>query len=304
MTPDAARQWAESAGLRLRYNVDLPRLEELRTSFFQFGVDEGAARYIENAEATRHGRLVTWMHRALRFFLSDFDINGYLGTYPMHVLSTSQWRALLNDSGFGEQGGTRLLDVGAGRGDATSHLAQLFHETIVTETSSAMASRLRKQGYTCIQGDITERSNLDGNFDAVSLLNVLDRCDRPLSLLGKARTLLKPGGLLIIALVLPYGPFVYDGGQPRSPRERLPITSSDWESATSEFIRLALLPLGLELKAFTRAPYLSGGDAQKSIYELDDLVVVMKAGAEIPILEPSPSFPPAKPFPEFADEKK
>lgn len=278
MTPEAAKEWARSKGLSLRYGADLPKLNAAGAPFTQLSLDQETADYIGATEGARHGLLMTWAHRLLRGFLSDFDINGYLGTYPMHVLSTEQWRVLLPSAGG------RLLDVGAGRGDATAKLAALFDETVVTETSRAMARRLKKQGYECILGDIATRDDLDGRFDAVSLLNVLDRCDSPLSLLGVARRALKEGGLLIVALVLPYGPFVYDGGAARRPRERLPITSRDFEIAATEFVTTSLLPLGLEAVTLSRAPYLSGGDAQKPLYELDDLIVVCRATGGVPLL--------------------
>lgn len=278
MTPEAARAWAQSKGLSLRYAADLPQLAAACAPFTQLTLDQETADYIDRAKSARHGLFLTWLHRMMRGFLSDFDINGFLGTYPMHVLSTQQWRVLLPCAGG------RLLDVGAGRGDATAQLAVLFDETVVTETSQAMARRLKKQGYECLVGDIVERSDLNEKFDAVSLLNVLDRCDSPLSLLGVARRALKEGGLLIVALVLPYGPFVYDGGAARRPRERLPIYSRDWEIAATEFITTCLLPLGLEIETLSRAPYLSGGDAHQALYELDDLIVVCRATSAIPLL--------------------
>ncbi len=278
MTPEAAENWARNAGLALRYSADLAKLHASGAPFTQLSLDEETAQYIGAAEGARHGLFMTWVHRMMRGFLSDFDINGYLGTYPMHVLSTEQWSTVLPHVGG------RLLDVGAGRGDATAKLASLFDETVVTETSRAMARRLRKQGYECIEGDISRRSDLDGNFDAVSLLNVLDRCDCPLSLLGVARRALKPGGLLIVALVLPYGPFVYDGGAARRPKERLPISSSEWELAATEFVTTALLPLGLEVVTLSRSPYLSGGDAHHPLYELDDLIAVCRATSEVPLI--------------------
>jgi SAM-dependent methyltransferase len=147
-----------------------------------------------------------------------------------------------------------------------------------------MARRLQKQGYECILGDIAERTDLDGSFDAVSLLNVLDRCDTPLSLLGSARRALRNGGLLVVALVLPYGPFVYDGGAARRPRERLPVVSREWELAATEFVTTCLLPLGLDVVTLSRAPYLSGGDAHQPLYELDDLIVVCRSTAGVPLL--------------------
>lgn len=284
MTPEAATEWAQKRGLALRYAADLAKLHASGAAFTQLALDQATADYIAAAEGARHGLFMTWAHRLMRGFFSDFDINGYLGTYPMHVLSTEQWRTVLPNVGG------RLLDVGAGRGDATAKLAALFDETVVTETSHAMAERLRKQGYKCIEADIAARSDvavrseLDGRFDAVSLLNVLDRCDSPLSLLGAARRALKVGGLLIVALVLPYGPFVYDGAAARRPRERLPIHSRDWEIAATEFVTTSLLPLGLSVVTLSRAPYLSGGDAQRPLYELDDLIVVCRENGGVPLL--------------------
>jgi SAM-dependent methyltransferase len=288
MTPKIAKEWANAHGLALRYDAALEALKGLNVAFTQLGVDGQTAEYIAQAEGARHGLLTTWLHRALRLFLSDFDINGLLGTYPMHVLSTEQWRTLLKQASPEGVTHKRLLDVGAGRGDATKLLAELFTEVTVTETSRTMAKRLRRQGFRCIEADITESMKEGEIFDVVSLLNVLDRCDRPLSLLAKARTLLNHGGLLIVALVLPYGPFVYDGGQPRPPRERLPITLKGWEQASVEFITSALLPLGFTLRAMSRAPYLSGGDARRTLYELDDLIVILEATGDIPVLSNAP----------------
>jgi len=186
VTPEEAKLWTEKAGLKMRYAADLPKLNAVGAPFTHLKLDQGTADYIAHAEAARHGQWMSWLHNILRTFLSDFDVNGILGTYPMHVLSEDQWGLLLGD----EPGGA-LLDIGAGRGDATSKLAAHFETVTVTETSRAMAKRLRKQGFECIEGDIATRSDLHGKFDTVSLLNVLDRCDRPLSLLGTARSAIR-----------------------------------------------------------------------------------------------------------------
>lgn len=235
--------------------------------------------YLELAARARHGRFTSLLQHFLRPFFSDFDVNGLLGIYPMHVLSTEQWLEL-----FGERPGGHLLDIGAGRGDVTSALGACFDRVTATETSRMMVKRLARRGYEVISGDVA--TGLGGRtFDAVSLLNVLDRCDRPLSLLGEARSSLREGGLLIVALVLPYRPFVYEGPVSRPPKERLPVASTAFETAAAEFWSLALAALGLEPVALTRAPYLSGGDRVSPLYELDDLVLVARAlGAPPPIL--------------------
>lgn len=277
------------SALRLEYSVDHAKLaDDLR--FHKLSFDEGGARYVEHALKKRHGRFLSWLHRALQGVLSDFDINGLLGLYPMHVLSREQWRSLLGAAGVSPQGPSgqpslgRLLDIGAGRGDVTTELATLFRETTATETSRSMIRRLRRRGFRTVHGDLAELSPELPRFDAASLLNVLDRCDRPLSLLASARSLLAENGLLIIALVLPYDPFVYDGGRSRPPRERLPIQSKQFEAAASELVRNALLPLGLAPLIVSRVPYLSGGDPDAPLYELDDVIVVCRAEGAVPVL--------------------
>src|SRR5688572_9965807 len=269
---DAIEKAAAALGLSLRYDVSAEALAGLLSSVHRLRPDVGTLEYLEQARRARHGVLLTWVHHRLRAFLSDFDINGYLGTYPLFVLSSAQWQALLPE-GFDAQ---HLLDVGAGRGDVTAEIGRLFSQVTVVETSRGMARRLARQGYRVLEMDLGQ-AELHEQFDAVSLLNVLDRCDRPLSLLGQARQLLRPGGLLVVALVLPYRPFVYQGRSSRAPSERLPITGASFEAAARDFVTLALLPLGLRVHAISRAPYLSGGDSSRPLYELDDFIVVAEA---------------------------
>ena len=274
----SARRLAQDSGLLLRYGVRAPKLATLGAPFVELDFDEVVAKYVHDTAKSRHGWLKTWLHRRLRWFLSDFDINGLLGTYPMHVLSTAQWTQLL---GAGSHG--RLLDVGSGRGDVTTELGRLFDEVTATETSKPMVRRLEKLGFRVISGDLATLPHTD-KYDVVSLLNVLDRCDRPLSLLGRARELVRSGGRLVIALVLPYRPFVYDSGVPRAPLERLPITYDSFEDAALQLVEQALLPLGFVIESMSRAPYLSGGDAEKPLYELDDLILVCRAVGDVHVL--------------------
>lgn len=274
--PAEACAWARELGLSLRYDCDLSRLApSVRDRFVQLGPDQSLADYFQRARRQRHGRLVTWLHRSLRGIFSDFDINGLLGTYPMHVLGREQWAHLLPDA----KG--RLLDVGAGNGDVTDALAPLFDEATVAETSRPMARRLRRRGYRCHNLDLAVHPIPDGPFDAIALLNVLDRCDRPLSLLGNLRSALRSDGRLIVALVLPYRPVVYDGGLAREPTERLPIFETTWEEATHQLVEHVLAPLGFEVESCSRVPYLSGGDAYRALYELDDVVLVCRARGDV-----------------------
>lgn len=48
-------------------------------------------------------------------------------------------------------------------------------------------------------------------YDTIACLNLLDRCDNPLSLLKEIKNSLNPNGVVIIAIVLPYKPYVETG---------------------------------------------------------------------------------------------
>ena len=58
--------------------------------------------------------------------------------------------------------------------------------------------------------------------------------------------------------------------------------------AAAEFVTMSLVPLGLQVLCVSRAPYLSGGDAQAPLYSLDDLIVVCRARESIPLIGGAP----------------
>ena len=59
-------------------------------------------------------------------------------------------------------------------------------------------------------------------FGAVALLNVLDRCDDPMGLLSTAVRALRPGGVLLVATVLPFCAMVYEGVKGKVGAHRAP----------------------------------------------------------------------------------
>jgi SAM-dependent methyltransferase len=260
-----------SAAPALQTSADRARLGSFASRFLELPVDDA---WRAQADALgRHGLLRTRAQRLARLFLSDFDANALTGMYRMMLLPEHAFRALLE----GRCGG-RLLDVGAGSGDVTAALAPCFDELDATEVSRGMARKLTRRGIRCHSVDLTEHPLADASFDAVSLLNVLDRCPRPRRLLRHALQALRPGGTFLVALALPYRPFYFDGPTTPEPLERLecdPGPRGTWEDAARRFIERDLLPLDLTLERFARAPYLSAGDSAREIYELDDVVVVL-----------------------------
>jgi SAM-dependent methyltransferase len=256
---------------RLQTSAELGRLGAFAAHFQRLEVDDEWRAQVETLG--RHGPLRTYAQRLARLYLSDFDANALTRMYRMLLLPEHAFRQLLQ----GHTGG-RLLDVGAGSGDVTAALAPCFDEVETTEVSRGMAKKLSKRGLQCHSLDLTESPWPDSAFDAVSLLNVLDRCPRPRRLLRHCLHALRPGGTFLVALALPYRPFYFDGPATPDPLERLecdPGPLGTWEDAVRRFLERDLLPLDLRLERFARAPYLSAGDSKQPLYELDDVLVVL-----------------------------
>ena len=272
---DSLKRW----GVALEYSCQLERLgPELRQRFVRSQLDTEGEAFLAGAVRRRHGAGALWVHRALTLFMSDFDVNGLLGMYPVFLLSTPQALALLEQTVPERLNQARLLDVGAGSGDVTSRLAPLVDSVECTEASRFMARRLRRRGFPCWLGRVGEGAVGDPlgaarMYDVIALLNVIDRTVRPRSLLTAAVAHLPAGGTLLLSTPLPYQPFFYAGGISRDPEERLKVHAEAWEEALVELWRNELEPLGLALGAVTRTPYLSGGDAQHPAYVLDSAVL-------------------------------
>jgi SAM-dependent methyltransferase len=268
--PDLVTDLTKTSLLDLYYDADLAALSpRLAERFVKLSRDAATDAFLARAERGRHSWWRTQLHRLLRQFMSDFDVNGLLDMYPLFVASSDQWRQLL-----GQQAIPRLLDVGAGSGDVTRTLLPLAQQVVTTELSRHMAERLRRAGLECHEVDLAE-SNLPGaRFDLITCLNVLDRTSRPRQLLRQMREHLAPAGRLVIALALPYKPFFFVGNRTPEPLERLACREASWEEAVNSLTVCELEPLGFRVVSVSRAPYLSFGDADSGLYELDDALVV------------------------------
>jgi 2-polyprenyl-3-methyl-5-hydroxy-6-metoxy-1,4-benzoquinol methylase len=270
--------------------------------------------------SNRAGLLKTLKHRMMTRFtsISDFDANGMIDIYPLHLFTTAQIRLLLQHAELQRiQGKTKcvdynvsILDVGAGVGAVTDELRGLSNHIVTTEMSPAMFERLQQRGYECWNEDVSStyvhRLKEGRVFNMVSLLNVMDRTPRPVSLLRAARELLSPKGLLLLATPLPFRPFYFTSNHSSAPagagggnvNSNLNLSSSgrgtqskygkygkpleiielperaSWEEQVSVLIQRVLPDNGFKPLAFTRLPYVSGGDFFKEFTALDDVVIV------------------------------
>jgi SAM-dependent methyltransferase len=246
-------------------------------------------------QTNRPSWVLDTLARLLRLCFSVTDTNAMLGRGQMFVLSTAQCRDLLAGALGAADGGDAslpprrltLLDVGAGDGGVTSRLEPLFSSVSATEVSRAMARRLEARGYATT---VTPHLNpsvfpggRDGQFDVVSIFNVLDRCDHPGDLLRDAARLLRPGtGRLLIAVVLPFSEFVEDGTKRRSPHGPLPMRGArckdgvTLEGSLDALLTRVITPLGLVVERLARVPYLCRGDTAKPFYVLSDAIIVLR----------------------------
>lgn len=242
------------------------------------GLDPAVPSEADIETFVRHARcpgLPTWVvRRALRPFLSDFSLNGLFGTYPLYLLGSSHWRALLGDAAGG-----RLLDIGAAAGDVTLELAPLYDEVVATDVSRPMVQRLRRRGFVAHRTDLATHDLPGPPFDTVALLNVLDRCDHPADLLATAVRMCRPGGTVVIASPLPYDPWRYAGSVPLRPKHPLPLRGQFFDADLGALVDVILPLAGLEPLRWIRTPYVSAGDRRRPEYRLDATVIVARKHA-------------------------
>jgi len=112
-------------------------------------------------------------------------------------------------------------------------------------------------------------------FDCIALLNLLDRCQKPLSLLRDLKKKLNPGGVVLIALVVPFSPWVETNSGYVRPTEYMEIKSETFEETANKFTEKVLAPMGYQVKSLSKVPYLSQGDYYKELYSLTDSIWVI-----------------------------
>eukprot|EP00055_Hartaetosiga_balthica_P003194 m.6853 g.6853 ORF g.6853 m.6853 type:complete len:300 (+) comp2664_c0_seq1:62-961(+) len=212
----------------------------------------------------------------LRPFMSATSTNAICNRGRMFVLSMKQLRELIGLESPHRL--DRLLDIGAGDGFVTEKIAPIFNHVEVTEVNRFMLWRLQSHKGWRIHDTVSWLATMH-NYSMITCFNVLDRCDKPWTMLKNMKDKLECGGLLVIALVLPYTPYIDDHGSfGRQPKgvERLSIHGSSIEENIVAFKDNIVVPLGLTLKAVAKVPYLCEGSHVRPFYVLDDVVFVLQ----------------------------
>ncbi|CAL7940795.1 unnamed protein product [Xylocopa violacea] len=211
---------------------------------------------------------------ALSWFISRTSINGLLGRGSMHIFSCEQFQKLIGASGFSGPWHS-LVDLGAGDGAITAHVAHLFEKVYATDVSPPMRWALAKKKFTVLDA---EKWYETGPYNVILCLNLLDRCDRPNTLLRRLKSSLAPGGRLIVALVLPFIPYVEVGARgDHKPSEYLPVKGNGLEGQIASLVDRVFAPLGLRCLTWSKLPYLCEGNLGQAYYFLNDVVFVLEA---------------------------
>ncbi|KAF0714400.1 hypothetical protein AaE_011583 [Aphanomyces astaci] len=262
--------------------------EDLRSKFIEFDCDDETQQFLDSCFDTGVYHMITSMlSTVLNVFYSVTDTNGMLNrTLPgggqMFVFSHAQAARLLNFPD-GRCGG-KLLDIGAGDGNVTAKLATFVDTVYATEVSMPMVRALNTKGFNATHTtDLTHPDIVaHGPYDFISLLNVLDRADTPLTLLRQIHSLLTPNGVVLIAVVLPFSAFVEVGTQKLPPTEMLPMKGGlcadrdCFEDAARIMATMVFGPSGFDVHAFSRVPYLCRGDISQPYYVLHDALFTLK----------------------------
>jgi SAM-dependent methyltransferase len=139
-----------------------------------------------------------------RFYPEAYDAYSLPAGGVAHLLAVAlfrwHYRWLLRRRPFSALAAPgRLLDVGAGRGDLGVVLAARGWDVTGLEPSARACEEGRRRRLTMVQGTLGS-AELGGHYDAVVFQHALEHVAEPRDDLARAFELLRPGGLLLVAL--------------------------------------------------------------------------------------------------------
>jgi 2-polyprenyl-3-methyl-5-hydroxy-6-metoxy-1,4-benzoquinol methylase len=92
----------------------------------------------------------------------------------------------------------RLLDVGCSSGAFLADAVVMGFRAEGVEPAAAPVATAQAAGLNVRQGLLQDMGYADGQFDAVTLLEVIEHLQDPHSLLQECRRILRPGGILLV----------------------------------------------------------------------------------------------------------
>jgi SAM-dependent methyltransferase len=154
------------------------------------------ARFVDGVFATAPGFAPEGFPAERIEVLEDVEDRLHFWAGPRRTLLERRLRRAL-----GGRRAAAALDLGCGLGGFTDVLVR--HADLVAgfdgHQSALTAAASRSPEILWLQGDVARTPFADGSFDVVCLLDVLEHAE-PQPLLAEIRRLLRPGGLLLLAV--------------------------------------------------------------------------------------------------------
>ncbi len=139
-----------------------------------------------------------------RYWQSMEEFEAPQGTLPSERSLASRFRrskkfldqiTRLLDKSPGE---IKLLDVGCSSGAFLADAVKMGFRAEGVEPAAAPVATAQAAGLNVRQGLLQDIGYADGQFDAVTLLEVIEHLQDPHSLLQECRRILRPGGILLV----------------------------------------------------------------------------------------------------------
>jgi len=255
------------------YNTNLALIAnpDVRSKFVQLHNDSETELFISSS-FEQSDWIITqlWYNFAksiLSWFYCQTDINGMLNRGSMFVFSKEQFLKLTGINPDDKL--DAMLDLGAGDGRPTLSMSSSFKETFATEVSPPMRKSLNLKGFKVLEIDDWTRP---AGYDLISALNLFDRCDKPLSIIKNIHISLKQGAYFVVALVLPFKPYV-ESVPGHKPSETMKITGRTFEAQLETSVNL-FESEGFKLHKWARVPYLCEGDLNRPLYHLNNALMI------------------------------
>jgi SAM-dependent methyltransferase len=119
----------------------------------------------------------------------------------------------LNDRYFGSGDGQKLLDVGAAGGLTSAALHDIGYQVTALEIDAVLVEQLaadpRNKGVRLVRADATAMPFSCDSFDRVVLLEVLEHIAQTEAVLAEIHRVLRPGGILCVAVPTGYTERLY-----------------------------------------------------------------------------------------------
>lgn len=152
---------------------------------------------------TQCGQLLSQCTEA-RYWQSMEEFEAPQGTLPSARSLASRFRrskkfldqitALLGKA----PGDIRLLDVGCSSGAFLADAVKMGFRAEGVEPAAAPVATAQAAGLNVRQGLLQDIGYADGQFDAITLLEVIEHLQDPHALLQECRRILRPGGILLV----------------------------------------------------------------------------------------------------------